>query len=197
MSGASDDGHPRGASPMPDGDDLVIRPIVIDDLEAERAFIAALSPTSLRARTLGGAGGPTEDQLLRLVSPLPPGEVALGAFLSPHAAAETAVREAIDATSQPLAAAARIIGVARFAPGEEAGACEFAVTVADHAQRRGVGRALMNALIPEAAAAGYREIEGQCFADNDAMIRLAKSLGFSASVEPDDMALYRLRRPLP
>ncbi len=197
-----------GASPREFVDGLHIREIGPDDLAAERVFIAGLSPTSLRARTLGGAGEPTDDQLRRLVTPTPPREMVLGAFLTPHAAAEVAVREALDAHAPDplpspdparaaLPASERIIGVARFAPGEnDDDVCEFAVAVTDPAQRRGVGRSLLTALIPQAAAAGYRVIEGQCFADNQGMIALAKSLGFTVGTDPQDHTLFRLSRPL-
>lgn len=195
-----------GVAPRVFVEGLHIREIGPADLAAERVFIAELSPTSLRARTLGGAGEPTDDQLRKLVTPTPPREMVLGAFLTPHAAAEVAVREALnasdpspapDAPSAVLPASERIIGVARFAPGEIGDdVCDFAVAVTDPAQRRGVGRALLSALIPQAAAAGYQAIEGQCFADNQGMIALAKSLGFTVGTDPQDPALFRLRRAL-
>jgi L-amino acid N-acyltransferase YncA len=58
------------------------------------------------------------------------------------------------------------------------GVVENSVYVADDARARGVGKALMGALIAGARAAGFWTIETGIFPENEASVALHESLGF-------------------
>ncbi len=77
------------------------------------------------------------------------------------------------------------VGVARYVrpPGttEEA---EFAITITDAWQGRGVGRMLMHALMDAARANGITCLTGEVLAANEPMLALAERLG--ARVEPSE-----------
>lgn len=58
------------------------------------------------------------------------------------------------------------------------GVAEVSVYVRADARGRGVGRRLLSALIPCAEAAGYWTLQASVFPENEATIRLHRSLGF-------------------
>ncbi|HEX5817307.1 MAG TPA: GNAT family N-acetyltransferase [Gemmatimonadales bacterium] len=58
------------------------------------------------------------------------------------------------------------------------GVAEVSVYVADSARRRGVGRALLEALIERADAAGLWTLQATIFAENGPSIRLHEEAGF-------------------
>jgi phosphinothricin acetyltransferase len=59
-----------------------------------------------------------------------------------------------------------------------AGVTEHSVYVAEHAQGRGVGRALMEALLENADAAGIWTIQTSIFPENEASLALHERVGF-------------------
>jgi GNAT superfamily N-acetyltransferase len=68
------------------------------------------------------------------------------------------------------------IGVARYVRLEESPqAAEFAVTVADEFQDKGVGRALLDRLIRSAREKGVRKFVGYVLRDNAAMLHILES----------------------
>jgi RimJ/RimL family protein N-acetyltransferase len=67
--------------------------------------------------------------------------------------------------------------------------CEFATTVASGFGGIGLARTLMTALIEAARQRGLKEMEGFVLAENQSMLGLARRLGFTISVDPDDRAL--------
>jgi phosphinothricin acetyltransferase len=58
------------------------------------------------------------------------------------------------------------------------GVVEHSVYVAEHARGRGVGRALMNALLESTDAAGIWTIQTSVFPENDASVTLHERVGF-------------------
>ena len=56
---------------------------------------------------------------------------------------------------------------------------EISVYVADRAAGRGVGRAMLDALLGRAPACGIDRVLAICFAHNDASLRLFRSRGFA------------------
>lgn len=87
-----------------------------------------------------------------------------------------------------------IIGLAEYAAlGDNA---EFAMVVADHWQRRGLGARMLDALIRCAESAGIAELYGHTMATNRGMAGLARRLGFSIS-RGDDASVLRLSLQLP
>lgn len=71
-----------------------------------------------------------------------------------------------------------IVAVGRYAPADTAGNAEFALTVADAWQARGIGRILLQRLCDLARSAGYKALIGRVLDDNKEMLELARRLGF-------------------
>lgn len=69
------------------------------------------------------------------------------------------------------------VGVARFVRDGDSNVAEFAITVVDDWQHKGVGSALMTALMELAAAHGVSRLRGELLSDNAAGIHLAERLG--------------------
>ena len=68
--------------------------------------------------------------------------------------------------------------------------------LADAWQGQGLGRRLLATLLEHARTAGVREAVGVVLATNKAMLRLARSMGFSVTAEPGDATVMRIRRDL-
>ena len=75
----------------------------------------------------------------------------------------------------------RFVAVGRYAPNPDGETAEFALTVTDAWQGKGLGRALLERLCRYARAAGYRALYGHILQANHAMLELAQKLGFSMS----------------
>jgi len=78
-----------------------------------------------------------------------------------------------------------IVGVARLAGDPEGETAEFALIVRSDHQQRGLGRALMQALIGYARDRGYSELWGSIARDNHRMLELAGHLGFLSKADAD------------
>jgi acetyltransferase len=85
------------------------------------------------------------------------------------------------------------VGEARLAISDEVhDAHEFALVVADPWQRLGVGMALMQRLLRQAALSGVRALFGDTFSNNVRMLELARRLGFEMHRHPTDARLTRM-----
>jgi L-amino acid N-acyltransferase YncA len=76
-----------------------------------------------------------------------------------------------------------IVGLAKVAAYEDrhayyAGIGEATLYIARDARRRGIGKALLEALAAEAARAGYHKLVGKIFASNTASIALVRECGW-------------------
>jgi protein lysine acetyltransferase len=78
-----------------------------------------------------------------------------------------------------------VAGVGRYIVDEEGGCAEVAVTVLDAMQRRGVGRALFEALAAVARADGINELCFEALADNDAVMSLVRQVEIRPLVSGD------------
>ncbi len=88
------------------------------------------------------------------------------------------------------------IGVARYSLTADGESVEFALVVSDDWQRSGLGRRLMDALMECAREKSYRYIVGDVLSDNQKMLRLMSSLGFSILPHPDGADMKRVVRSL-
>lgn len=79
----------------------------------------------------------------------------------------------------------QMLGVSRYYLDPETGAAEFAVTVADPWQRQGLGKYLMERLIEVGKERGVKRLEGVVLGENDAMLHLARKLGFHVETGPE------------
>ncbi len=153
-----------------DGTHIVVRPIHADDLELERRFIQALSPSSRRFRFLETMNAPS-DALLKQMTVINP---------STDAAYVAVIGEGEQQ---------REIGVARFSARPDGHDCEFAVTVSDDWQNKGLGSLLMKRLMDVARARGIEAMHSSDAADNTRMRQFAEHLGLKHRRDPDDAAL--------
>ncbi|MBU3694725.1 MAG: bifunctional acetate--CoA ligase family protein/GNAT family N-acetyltransferase [Rhodocyclaceae bacterium] len=147
---------------MPDGTDIVIRPIRPEDAGLVRDFVAGLSEEARFFRFMNVLQELSGAQLVRLTQLDYSKEIALLAVTA--SAPETE------------------LGVARFAVNPDGESCEFAIVLADRATGKGLGQKLLSALIDVARSRGLRRIGGEVLATNHAMLGLAQTLGFE--IEP-------------
>ena len=82
-------------------------------------------------------------------------------------------------------------GVARFSARADGHDCEFAVTVSDEWQHKGLGTLLMRRLIDVARARGIEAMHSSDAADNSLMRKFAEHLHFQHKRDPDDATLVR------
>ena len=76
-----------------------------------------------------------------------------------------------------------ILGIARYAADPDLSACEFAVTVSDAYQGRGIATILMNSLFYVARCQGFKTMYGEVLANNTKMLAMSAKLGF---IQHDD-----------
>ena len=133
----------------------------------ERRFIEGLSPRSRRFRFLSTIRSPSDALLKQL----------------------TAIDSSTDAAYVALivvGAKEREIGVARFSAQPDGKDCEFAVTVSDEWQNKGLGTLMMQHLIDVARARGIESMHSSDASDNDLMRKFAEHLNFQHRRDPDD-----------
>jgi GNAT superfamily N-acetyltransferase len=78
------------------------------------------------------------------------------------------------------------IGVGRFYATPEGHDCEFAVTVADAWQMKGLGKLLVARLIEIARSRGITQMHSSDASDNTSMRKFAEHLHFQHGRDPDD-----------
>ncbi len=152
---------------LPNGTPLLIRPLRADDRQRETDFIRQLSPHSRRLRFLCDFKQPSEALIDQMMDVDDDRRLALIALVR----IEGELRE---------------IGVARYCATQEQDTCECAITVADAWQRQGLGTLLMHHLIDEARQHGFTRMISIDAGSNQAMRRLAHSLGFQCRLDPED-----------
>jgi acetyltransferase len=163
---------------LPDGRDVVIRPIRPEDASLERAFVDRLSPDSRYNRFMYRMGKLSSKMLARFTQIDYDREMALVVVLT-EGGQET-----------------RFLAVARYVTNPDGESCEFALAVADDVQRQGIGRKVMHSLFSAASDCGLEIMEGDVLASNAKMLRLCESLGFHLLRKSDDPEVIAVCRPL-
>jgi RimJ/RimL family protein N-acetyltransferase len=142
---------------LADGARLGVRPIGADDREALSVWFGRLSPESRRRRFLGPKPRLSARELTYLTDVDHVSHTAL---------------VAVDDTG-------RLVGEARYATEDpDARTADFAVTVADEWQGRGVGSRLAAQLVERARANGIARLTALTLWENSAAIALLHRLGF-------------------
>lgn len=159
--------YPIWSDILNDQSHVLIRPISMLDKEAERTFIEGLSSQARQFRFLGQVIHPSE-QMLEQFTDID--------YL--HDAAFVAV---IHEDSRE-----RIVGISRYSADHEGLHCEFAVTVTDLWQNKGLGTLLMKYLIDVARARGIQTMISVDSAENMQMKYLARHLGFCRRTDAGD-----------
>ncbi|RLQ23598.1 GNAT family N-acetyltransferase [Seongchinamella sediminis] len=163
---------------LADGTELEIRPIRPEDGRSEADFVANLSAESKYFRFMHGLDRLTPTMLARFTQIDYDREMAI-----------VAVVPGADGSDS-------FIGVARYVTNPDGDSCEFALTVADAWQARGIGPRLMQRLIEIAGERGLDTMLGEVLAQNSRMLRMCKRLGFSSMRNPDDPEVIVVSLPL-
>ena len=152
-----------------------MRPIRPEDAAREQRFFERLSDRSRYQR------------FMQHLTELPPGMLAR--FTQLDYERELAL-VALDPEKD------EIIAVARYAPGRDPKAAEFALVVLDEWQRKGLGRALLERLCQAARKAGYDRLYGHVLVDNPEMLELVGRLGFDiVARDLSELTVQRQLRP--
>ncbi len=159
--------YPRWTEVLRDQTHVVIRPISKQDLAEERAFIEALSPQSRRFRFLGQVQHPSSELIKQFTDIDYSHDVAFAAIVP------DGVRE-------------NFLGVSRYSTSRDGTSCECAVTVLDEWHHKGLGTVLMRHLIEVARARGIRYMISIDSVENVEMADLARYLGFTRCIDPED-----------
>jgi acetyltransferase len=155
------------AMQLPDGSRVMIRAIRRDDASMLQAFVRRLSARSRRFRFFVALAELSAGQLERLVN------------------VDRRRGMAVVALSERSESSA-IIAEARYVLEEDSSSAEFAIAVADEFQRRGLGTQLVKKLLAYASGKGVQRLFGLIQADNQAMLTLARRLGFQIGANVSD-----------
>lgn len=79
-----------------------------------------------------------------------------------------------------------IVGSAIAIIAADPSSCEFAISVGSAYAGAGLASTLMRTLIAAATQRGLQRMEGFVLAENEPMLRLARRLGFSVTMDPED-----------
>ena len=162
--------------PMKGGGLYTIRPIQPDDADMLQAFVRGMSEESRYFRFVSTMPELPARMLARYTLIDYDREMALVAVLKE--------RHAQDDGS--FADSERLIGVSRYITNPDQTSCEFSLAVADDFKGQGLGSRLMLSIIDIARSKGLAEIDGLILANNQNMLRLMKSLGFTIGPFPED-----------
>jgi len=163
---------------LPDGTDVVVRPIRPEDARIEQSFVERLSEQSRYFRFMQKVEKLTPLMLARFTQIDYDREMALVAVVNDGRAD------------------AEMLGVARYVSYPDFETCEFALTVSDERQRQGIGQQLMRRLMSVARDRGIEIMEGEVLADNRKMLALTERLGFRVVRDAADMSVVKVRRHL-
>lgn len=163
---------------LPDGTDVLVRPIRPEDAEIEQDFVKNLSAESKYFRFMQSMEELTPMMLARFTQIDYDREMALVAVVNEH---------------RPDAS---ILGVVRYVSNPDRQSCEFALTVADDWQKKGIGRQLMQRLMMVARDRGIEIMEGEVLSANSKMLRLCERLGFRTVRQAEEPDVVQVRRHL-
>jgi acetyltransferase len=160
-----------------DGRPFSIRPIGAQDAQRDRDFLMRLSEDSRYKRMMGVCRDPSPELIDRFVHVDRHGSMAFVAVVG-------------------AGTAESIIGAARYAAPAGSQDAEFAIAVADEWQSRGVGSALLQALLEYARSQGLRRLQGVVLANNGRMLQFARKHAFLLRPVPGEYTLVEITRDL-
>ena len=160
-----------------DGQRVLIRPVLPQDEELTSAFFSHLPA---RARY---------DRFMAAMAHLPPDLVKR--FTNVDYLSHVALVAETFAGGRET-----VVAEARYASGADPAVAEFAVSVAEEWQGRGLASLLLGKLICRAASAGIVRVVGETLAGNAGMLHLARKAGFTATPSADVRELVLLERRL-
>jgi len=167
---------------LPDGTDIIIRPIRPEDAEIEQEFVRDLSDESKYFRFMQTLHELTPIMLVRFTQIDYDREMALIAVT--HYENEQGETTEVE------------IGVARYAINPDGESCEFALVISDKWQHRGIANKLMMTLMDTARSRGLKMIQGEVLSNNHNMLKLMSKLGFSGILDEEDRNITLVNRNL-
>ncbi len=153
---------------LPNGREVLLRPIRPEDKLMSQEMLATLSEEALRNRYFG-VRDITDDLLLRSCNMDYDREIAI-------------LAEIRDGGKKWM------IGGSRLIHHPDTGKGEFAILVHDEYHGMGLGAKLIDMLIGIAQDKHLKEIEGLVLSENDKMLGLCRKLGFQVKPEPDGVS---------
>ncbi|MEI2454517.1 GNAT family N-acetyltransferase [Lysobacter firmicutimachus] len=159
---------------LPNGREVLIRPVRPEDAEPLRAGFTLLQPDEVRQRFLYALKELTPEMAERFTRIDPRTEFALVA-------------------AEPFPPGEALVGaVARIAIDERTRDAEFAILVSRYIANMGLGRYLMTRLVKWARGKKVHRLYGEVFEHNAPMLSLAQSLGFEREFQQDSPGLIRV-----
>jgi len=159
------------------GEAITLRFAEVADAEALQGYFRGLSASSRYNRLMGAASELPAGQLDRFVHIGADDGFSLVATTS-HDGVET------------------IIGEARYALDDETNSIQIGMSVDDTMQGHGIGTALLGNLTCRAAELGADRVSGDTLRSNDAMLALARKVGFSFTPTPGDWRQVRFEKKI-
>jgi acetyltransferase len=156
---------------LPEIGALMLRPIRPEDEPALQDFVARQPPEAVRLRFFSPITRLPHQMAARLTQIDYDREMALILVRGSEVGEE------------------QIIGVVRLHADPDGENGEYAIMISPELYGRGVGGLLMGRMIDYARRRGITRIYGEVLAENEPMLALARRLGFSITVDPDDSAL--------
>lgn len=150
---------------LPDGTEVLLRPIRPEDEPLEREFLSTLSGESLRTRFFSPLRDITHEWLVMFCN----------IDYDRHVAIVSEITE--DGKR-------KITGVARIIINPDFNSGELTLIVHDRFQRRGIGQKLMEVIIRIGKWKGLHEINGEVLTDNTKMLKLCRKVGFTTKWLP-------------
>jgi acetyltransferase len=160
---------------LPDGTDMIIRPIRPEDAEIEQEFVRDLSQEAKYFR------------FMQSISELTP--IMLVRFTQIDYDREMALITVTNVDGREVQT-----GVARYSITPDGESCEFALVVADKWQHQGIAQRLMASLMNAARHRGLKLICGEVLSNNHNMLKLMQKLGFSAALNSEDRNITIVKR---
>ncbi len=151
--------HLESNMQLPDGRNIVIRPIRPEDAEIEDTFVRNLSPESKYFRFMHTLQELTPKMLVRFT------QIDYDREMAFIATTDVDGREAE-------------IAVGRYVTNPDGATCEPALVVGDEWRRMGIGTKIMASLMDVARNRGLTLMEGEVLSDNSTMVSLARKMGF-------------------
>jgi acetyltransferase len=162
---------------LPDGSNMVMRPIRPEDARIEDEFVRNLSPSAKYFRFMRALHELTPEMLVRFT------QIDYDREMAFIATTELEGKEAE-------------VAVGRYVINPDGDSCEFALVVGDDWRRKGIGSRIMTGLMEVAKAKGLRSMEGEILSDNADMISLARRLGFTIRTCEDDAGVQQASKVL-
>jgi acetyltransferase len=162
---------------LPNGQDLIIRPIRPEDAEMEQEFVRGLSEQTKYFRFMQAIKELTPEMLVR--------------FTQIDYDREMALIGVVEEEGRDVE-----VGVARYMSRPGGDACEFAIVVSDTWRDRGIGARLMRALMQNARQRGLRLMEGEVLTANTRMLALMEALGFRIERDKQDPGIRLVTKVL-